>query len=408
MMASHNSRFPRLLKRFDPFDPEFEEHFFEVAGELRQQCPVVHSDAQGGFWAFSRFDDVLNGFADADDFTTVPTVTIPPNPGAVPLIPLQCEPEIHREFRRLLDPYFRAGAVAKYEAGIREITTNLIDSFIEQGHCEFVADFARRLPGGVIFRLFLGLPESEVDEAFYWTMAIMHGLGTPEAALIHQNFMNLIARLVERRKAEPRRDDVVDALLHGKVVGRPLTMDEILRTLLQLIAAGMDTTAHALGNMIVTLTEHPALLRRLEAEPGLLPKAIEELLRWEPPAGGLVRTASRNVVVGGKQLMSGDRVLLLVAAANRDPKEFDSAGEVNIEREQIRHLAFGHGSHYCIGVHLARLELRVALEVLLSRLKGIRIAENRVKYDSGCSRGPTQLNIEFTPDSPRQGTADSE
>ncbi len=397
MTESDASRFARLIDRFDPFDPEFEEHFFEVADELREQCPVAYSDAQGGFWTFSRYADVLNGFADDDSFTPVPTVTIPANPGAVPLIPLQLEGELHRDFRQLLDPYFRAGVVAKHEPGIRRITSDLIDTFIEEGHCEFVADFARRLPGAVVFRLMLGLPESEIDEAFHWTMAIMHALGTPEAPFVHERFMSLIGGMVERRKVEPRRGDVVDALLHGTVSGRPLANDEILRALLQLIAAGLDTTAHALGNMLAALAERPELLERLVDQPQLLPRAIDELLRWEPPAGGLVRTARRDMVVGGQRLKAGDPILLLVAAANRDPAEFDGANTVDFERVRARNLAFGYGAHFCVGVHLARLELRVALEELLSRLSDIRIDETRIKYDSGCSRGPVELHIQFAP-----------
>lgn len=397
MTVPDRSRFPRLIQRFDPFDPEFEEHFFEVADELREQCPVAHSAAQGGFWTFSRFADVLNGFANDDCFTPVPTVTIPANPGAVPLIPLQLEGELHRDFRRLLDPYFRVAAVAQYEPAIRDITRDLIDTFIAEGSCEFIADFARPLPGAVVFRLFLGLPESGIDEAFHWTMAIMHALGTPQAPLVHERFMSLIERMVERRKSEPRRDDVVDALLHGTVAGRPLTKDEIQRALLQLIAAGLDTTAHALGNMLATLTDRPELLRRLVDQPQLLPRAIDELLRWEPPAGGLVRTARHDTVVGGQQLRAGDPILLLVAAANRDPAEFDAADTVDFERDRARNLAFGYGAHYCVGVHLARLELRVALEELLARLSDIRIDEARVTYDSGCSRGPTELHIRFAP-----------
>jgi cytochrome P450 len=398
-MQTH-SELGRLLDRFDPFDPEMEDHFFEVTEELRQKCPVVHSEAQGGFWTLSRFEDVMNGFGDERSFTTVPTVVIPPNPGAVPIIPLQCEPGIHREFRRLLDPYFRAGAVAKYEPGIRQIATGLIDGFVERGQCEFVSDFARRLPGLVVFGLFLGLPESEIDEGYHWTMAIMHAHGTPEAPMVHRNFLAYISRLLEQRESMARRDDVVDALLHGTVEGRPPTRDEVLRCLIQLIAAGLDTTAHALGNMVVTLTERPELLQRLRDEPGLLPKAIEELLRWDPPAGGLVRTALDDIDIGGRKLRAGDPVLLLVAAANRDPEEFGGADRLDFERDRNRHLSFGYGAHYCLGVHLARLELRVAMEEVLSRLHAIRIAD-RVRYDSGCSRGPRLLNMAFTPGLPR-------
>lgn len=391
------SRFPRLLERFDHFDAEFEANLFEVSRELRERCPVVHSDAHGGFWTYSRYADVQDGFGNDQRYTAVPTATIPVNPAAVPIIPLQAERDLHRGFRRILDPFFRVSAVAKYEDGIREITTELIDSFIEDGRCEFIGDFARRLPGALIFRLFLGLPETEVDEAFRLTMAIMHSLETDEAAHVHQSFMQLIATMLERRREEPSRHDIIDALFEGTVQGRALTEDEILRTVLMLIAAGLDTTAHSLGTMMITLTRRPDLRRRLEEEPDIIPRAIEEMLRWEPPAGGLVRTAAQDVEVNGSQIRASDRVLLLVAAANRDEAQYPQPDEIDFDRAQVRHLSFGYGAHYCLGVHLARLEIRVALEELLSRLHDVRIADPEITYDSGTSRGPIRLNLEFTP-----------
>src|SRR5580658_505821 len=331
-MTIDESRFTRLVERFDPFDPECGEHFLEIVDDLRERCPVAHSDAHGGFWAVSRFEDVRSGFADNEVFSTVETTTIPPNPGAVPIIPLQCEPGVHTGFRRLLDPYFRAGAVGKYEAPIRSIVSSLIDSFVERGSCEFIGDFARQLPGAVIFGQFLGLDESELDQAYHWTMAIMHDLEKPDAHLIHQNFMALIAGLLERRRAEPRRDDIVDALLHGSVSDQPLADDEILRTLMMLIAAGLDTTIHSLGIIVHNLAVQPDLCARLAAEPALIPDAVEELLRRVPPAGGLVRTARRDTVVGGQPIRSGERVLLLVAGANRDPREFTAPEEIELGR----------------------------------------------------------------------------
>jgi cytochrome P450 len=395
-----NPRFQRLLDRFDHFDPEFEDSFFDVANELRQRCPVAHSDAHGGFWIFSRYADVQDGFGDERRFTSVPTVTIPVNPAAVPIIPLQCEPDVHRDFRRILDPYFRAGAVAKYADGIRQITTELIDSFIEAGRCEFIGDFARPLPGALMFRLFLGLPESEMDEAFRLTMAIMHSLGTPEAEHVHRRFMALISAMLDRRREEPPRRDVIDALLGGTVQGRRLTEDEVERTLIQLIAAGLDTTAHALGTMIIALTRRPDIRTRLEEKPADMARAVEELLRWEPPAGGLVRTAVDDVEVGGRRVGAGDPVLLLVAAANRDNIEYERPDQIDLDRPQGRHLSFGYGAHYCLGVHLARLELRVALEELLRRVRDVRITDTEISYDSGTSRGPAQLHLEFTPGRP--------
>jgi cytochrome P450 len=387
---------PRLLARFDPFDPELEGHFFEVVDDLREHCPVAYSDAQGGFFAVTRFADVLDGLSDDEGLSPVPAISIPPNPGAVPMIPLQCESEDHRGFRRLLDPYFRASAVAKYEPGIRDLCTELIDAFIERGRCQFITEFGKRLPGAVVFRLFLGLPESEVDQAFHWTLGIQ-SVNKPEGTLVHRNFMELVGRLLETRLAGPRRDDVVDALLHGTVSGRPITKDEVLRALVQLTAAGLRTTAHALGYIMIRLAEQPDLRRQLSADPQLLPAAIEELLRIDAPSAGSVRTARRDMVIAGTQIKGGDRVWLLNAGANRDPREFDAPDHIDITRPPSRHLAFGYGVRYCLGVHLARLELRVALEELLSRLGDFHITDTYIRYDPGCSRGPSELNISFTP-----------
>ncbi len=396
MAVDQDSSFARLIERYDPFDPECGEHFFEVADLLRERCPVAHSDANGGFWVVTRFEEVQRSFADAETLSTVPTTTIPPNPGAIPLIPLQCEPSDHVWFRRLLDPYFRANAVARYEGAIRNIVTQLIDSFVERGSCKFITEFARPLPGEVIFGLFLGLPDAAVDEAFTLILGMMHDLDKPGAKLIHRSFLELIAELLDQRRAGPRRDDVIDGLLHGTIAGRPLTEDEILRTLMHLIAAGLDTTYHALGNIIVTLTRRPDIYQLLREDQALIPGAIEEFLRWEPVAGGLVRTATSDLEIADQHIRAGDRILLLVASANRDPRQFDHPDEIDLQR-QARNLAFGHGPHYCLGVHLARLELRVALEELLSRLEDIRLEDDHVTYDSGCSRGPSEVRLSFAP-----------
>lgn len=396
-MTDGDPRFPRLLERFDHFDPEFEANYFDVFNEMRERCPVAHSDAHGGYWIYTRYADVQDGFGNDRLYSAVPTVTIPVNPSAVPIIPLQAPAADHRYFRKILDPYFRAGAVAEYEDGIREITTDLIDSFIEDGHCDFIEDFAHRLPGALIFRLFLGLPESEVDEAFRLTMTIMHGLGTEDAAHVHEDFMALIAKMLVRRREEPPRHDIVDALFEGKVGDRPLTEDEILRCILMLIAAGLDTTAHSFGTMMVTLIRRPELRERLVEEPDVIPRAIEELMRWEPPAGGLVRSANEDIEMDGACVHAGDPILLSVAAANRDGTVFDNPDGIDFDRPQVRNFAFGYGSHFCLGVHLARLEMRVALEELLTRLKDLKITDSEITYDTGTSRGPVALHLEFTP-----------
>jgi cytochrome P450 len=391
------SRFQRLLDRVDPFDPEFVENFWEVCAELRERCPVAYSDAHGGFWTVSRFQDVMDGFGDNDALSTVPTVVIPPNPAAVPMIPLQAEPGAHREFRRLLNPYYRPSDVAPLEPAIRATVTRIIDGFVERGSCEVIGELGRPLAGDVVFRLVLGLPDSEVDEAYHWTMAIMHGHDSAEASVIYERFGALVSGLLERRQAEPRRHDVVDALLHGAILGRPLTTEEKHFTLMHQIAAGLDTTAHALGNIFIRFARDPSLPELLASDPALVPTAVEELLRIDPPAGGLVRTAARDVEIDGTKVRAGDRVLLLVAGANRDPRAFDEPESLRPDRAPNRHLAWGYGAHTCLGMHLARLELRVALEELVTRVKDVELADEHVVFDNGVSRGPASLHIRFTP-----------
>src|SRR5262245_51592536 len=188
-------RFPKFIERFDQFDPEFVEHYFEVCNELREHCPVAHSDAYEQFWVLTRFEDVMNGFGDDVGLSTTPSATIPPNPHATPLVPLQLPPEPHAEFRRFLLPFFRAAEVAKYEPGIRETVTRAIDGFIERGHCEFISEFARRLPGEVVLRQVLGLPDADIERAYEYTLTIMHGQGTPEIEVVHERFRELITGL---------------------------------------------------------------------------------------------------------------------------------------------------------------------------------------------------------------------
>jgi cytochrome P450 len=299
--------------------------------------------------------------------------------------------------RRFLGPFFRAAEVAKLEPGIRASVTRLIDEFIERGSCELIGEFARPLAGDVVFRQVLGLPDSEIDEAYHWTLAIISGPVSGEAKIIYEKYTALVAGLLDRRRSEPPRDDVVDAILHEHVSDRPLSPDEMRRTVMHLITAGLDTTAHALGNIAVRLARAPAERERLASDPASIPAAIEEFLRIDPPAGGLVRTAQRDMMIGGQGVRAGERVLLLVAGANRDPRAFDEPETFHLERGPSRNLAFGYGAHLCLGIHLARLELRVALEELLSRLGPIKLVDEEIHYDSGCSRGPKRVNLTFAP-----------
>jgi cytochrome P450 len=208
-----------------------------------------------------------------------------------------------------------------------------------------------------------------------------------------------VDELIDLRRASPRRSDVIDALLHGTVDGRPLTADEVSGAVRLLILGGFFTTNDAIGSAMMFLIERPDVQDRLRRDPSLIPKVFDETLRLEPPVVSLFRVCTRDVELGGRQLRKGDAVLIHFGGANRDPEEFDDPGELQFGRSPNRHLSFGGGPHRCIGSNVARLNLRIVFEEILSRLRNVRITEgDKPRYaPPSFARGPEYLPISFTP-----------
>ena len=212
-------------------------------------------------------------------------------------------------------------------------------------------------------------------------------------------WMNWVDELIERRRASPRRVDVIDALLHGSVDGRPLTGEEVSGAVRLLILGGFFTTNDAIGSAMMMLIERPDIQERLRRDPTLIPQIFDETLRLEPPVVSLFRVCTRDVELGGRQLRKGDAVLIHFGGANRDPDEFDDPAELRLGRSPNRHLSFGGGPHRCIGSNVARLNLRIVFEEILSRLHDVRITEgDQPRYaPPSFARGPEYLPISFTP-----------
>ncbi len=290
--------------------------------------------------------------------------------------------------------------MAEWEQPTRALVTRLIDAFIEDGACDFMAAFARPFPSLAFFELALNAPAGDLDRVAYLASKSSTP-NDPEARECWLGLYHWIRDFVGQRRGQPPRGDVVDAVLAASIDGRPITEDEVIGTVQLLILGGLETTAGALGLMLgrfCAQPEIPALLRR---EPELIPNAVHELLRLDPPFVSVGRTAVRDAELGGRLIKAGDKVLIHWASANRDHGEFGHPDGFDLGRERNRHFSFGVGPHRCAGSNLARMNLRIALEELLRRLDEIRLADGAdIRYHAGLTRSPVRLPITFRPVTP--------
>jgi cytochrome P450 len=275
--------------------------------------------------------------------------------------------------------------------------TRLIDAFIEDGACEFMDAFARPFPSLGFFELAINAPAADLAQV----AQLASRSSTPDHPEARECWLGLYAwvkEFVADRREQPPRGDVVDAVIAAEIDGRPITEDEIIGTVQLLILGGLETTAGALGQMIVRFCREPEIPTQLRRRPELMPKAVEELLRLDTSFVSVGRTAVCDAEVAGRSIRAGDKVLIHWASANRDAGEFTDPDRFDLDRARNRHFAFGAGPHRCAGSNLARLNVRIAVEELLARLDRIALADSAdIHYHPGLTRSPLSLPITFTP-----------
>jgi cytochrome P450 len=346
---------------------------------IRSECPVARSDFAGTASVFiSRYDDVLWALRHPEVFSSAMDAL---DLGAdQPLIPLQVDPPQHTKYRRLLNPEFVPRKIEELEANARILVNGLIDGLVDRGACDFHLDFATPLPS-TIFLSLMGLPQSDLPQFLRWRDDIIRP-DTPdldEAARIRQAASHAIGQYFEDAiddcEANPR-PGLMSQIVHSQIDGKALSRAELLGICHLMLLGGLDTVTATLDCMITYLAQHPDRRQRLVDDPGLVPAAIEELLRHQTPVMMVVRAVAADVELRDVALERGDSVTLLIGAANGDPGEFASPTEVDFDRDPNRHLAFGAGNHLCLGAHLARLELRVALEEWHRRIPDYRIPDD--------------------------------
>jgi len=340
---------------------------------LRESTPVFRSPQAV---VLSRLSDIEMALKRTDLFSS--------NMDAVdlgnlrPLIPLQVDPPEHAKYRRILDPLFTPREMARREPMVTALVNEMIDRFADRGECDFHAEFAVPLPCTVFLRL-LGLPFEDLDTLLIWKDGVIRpeGAGAPQqhrraAAPVARQIYDYFERAIDDHLANPR-EDVLSALIVAGIEGRPLSREELLDICFLFLIAGLDTVTDSLDCFFVYLARHPEQRWLLIEQPGVLPSAIEELLRWETPVPGVARVAMHDVDLAGCPVSKGERVSPLLGAANTDPAEFRDPDVVDFRRNPNRHRAFGGGPHRCLGSHLARMELRVALREFHRRIPDYEI-----------------------------------
>lgn len=317
-----------------------------------------------------------------------------------PLIPLQIDPPEHAKYRRILDPLFTPREMARREPYVTELVNEMIDRFAARGECDFHAEFAVPLPCTVFLQL-LGLPLEDLDKFLEWKDGVIRPAGSTgyddrhdASAGVAQQIYEYFDRAIDDHVANPR-DDVLSAMIAAQIAGEPLSREELLDICFLFLIAGLDTVTDSLDCFFVYLARHPEHRRQLIEQPDILPHAVEELLRWETPVPGVARVAMRDVEVGGCPISKGERVSPLLGAANTDPAEFPDPELVDFTRNPNRHRAFGGGPHRCLGSHLARMELRVALREFHRRIPDYEIKPGTQLVYTAALRSVQALPLTF-------------
>lgn len=355
--------------------------------EMREKCPVAHSEFMG--WSLFRHEDIATVLADPESYSNVSRFQAIPN---------GMDPPVHGRYRKVLDSFFDQQQMMKLEPQAREVATKLLVPIISGGEAEFISAFATPFALKTLCTL-LGWPERQWECLGGWVhgnqqaaFSMDHAAGKALASLFSEH----VKANLNKHRASPRAvADATDALLSVNVDGERFDDDQIV-SILRNWTAGQGTVAAALSILVMHLAQEPELQDRLRSNPPLIPAAIEEILRMDDPLVANRRTTTREVEIQGRTIPQGESLTLMWIAANRDPRVFDNPNTVDIERNMGASLVWGQGIHLCQGAPLARLEMRVALEELLSRTKRFEFAGTEPCRAVYPSNGFTALPLRFS------------
>ncbi len=370
---------------------------WRIAGELREASPTYFNTHAQGYWVFTRYDEVREMYQHPEIFSSESITPWEPDP-VYRFVPTQIDPPEHSKYRQLISRWFAPNAVHRIEPQAHEIGRRLVDELVSRGECDFVTDFAMRLPTE-IFLAIIGVPHSDADLFVPWVEDFFAGFGgdlaqqeAMGAALggIRQYWVEV---LDARRGEELRENDFVSLLTHSQIDGEPLEDALILDILTVLVLAGLDTTRGQLGYLFRHLADNPEDRKRLIAEPELVSSAVEESLRLYTIIFGDGRKVAQDTEFHGCPLSKGDMVYGLVSGANRDPRVYDEPDQFVVDRKANNHLGFAGGPHRCLGAHLARMVMTVAVEEWLRAIPDFEVASDEPLMERGGGAMMTLLSL---------------
>ncbi|OBG14383.1 cytochrome [Mycolicibacterium celeriflavum] len=387
------------LRHEDFGDNDF---LYDVYSVMRRNAPFAHTDTPflsatpGGAFVATRYDECYRILQDWQHFSSNP---VPEDAERVPgeLLVIM-DPPRQQRFRKVLNPYFSPARMKALAPQIRSETDRLIDLFIEEGAGD-LAQVAWRQPGIVFFRYVLGMPVDDVSLCIDLTDTALNGDTEEARTTANVGLYQHLHDAMTARAAQPPRDDMIDVLLSAEIDGEKLPFQDVVANAMLLVQAGLETTSNAMSFAFHYLATHPDERDRLVDEPEILPRAVEEFIRYGGSIHGIPRTVARKVEMSGHTFCPGQSVLVNYAAANRDADQFPEPDRCILDRRDNRHLGFGAGVHRCLGSNLARLEFTVALEQVLARMPDYRLAPNAdpVFHGNSVTRGYRSIPVMFTP-----------
>jgi cytochrome P450 len=391
----------RETVHFSPLDPDLADDFWPRVNSLRDRCPVAWSDAEwsatdAGFWLLNSHAEVMGAATDWQTFSSADGASpVQFDLDIMRMVPLETDPPLHRGIRRLLNPFFAPEALQAAEPSIRQTVDELIDRCAKESPVDFVSRFTALLPPIVFFETFLDQKAEDIG----WVLEVLDTLLTKPDQVMEAapRLLMWCAELLQSRREEGRTDDLAGTIAHMGLEGSDdgLELDERaqVETLNLTVMAGMETTMGGLASIAKLLGQRPELREELrDADPKRLDRAVEEFLRFESPVPTAGRTIAQDTEMRGCPMRKGDRVMLNWAAANHDPEKFPEPETLNLNRENVSaHVAFGGGIHRCLGNHLARREIKAAIQAIC-RLSVFELEPGfEVKYRPSFARGPISL-----------------
>ncbi|MGE0668385.1 MAG: cytochrome P450 [Sphingomonadales bacterium] len=398
-------------------DPEVQRCPFAAYAEIRKQGPV-YLDPRSGFYIVTGYAEIMKAAADPATFSNVTGQLMVKNApyqaridaiyrekGYMPVTALvAADPPVHTIHRALVDKVFTPTKVRRMEAYLEGVVDEMIDQVIDRGEVEFYFNLAVKIPNHVLSDQ-IGLPRERFADFKRWADAIVQENDPDngeerQVELTHTicELQHFIVDRAEEYRVNPR-ECILSDLVHAEIDGRRLSIEEIIQIVEQMLPAGSDTTVGALASAMYRIVTTPGLEARLRADPALIPKFVEEVLRLDAPVQGLWRRATRATEIGGTPIPEGAIIVLRYGAGNRDPSVFPDPDVLDVERGNARrHFAFGSGAHFCVGNQLARGELRVAIAGILRRMGNLRLArgEDGVEWQTHFfAYGPSRLEIAF-------------